>query len=86
MIYSDIDKRPRECFVWRCRWLKSDEGTLDQPRPDRSGYVIDESPEFIDAMVSMIRDGQWVHVAARSSVTHNIEEILDVWTKEGMQI
>lgn len=46
-IYDDIRQRPRACFIWRCRWLKGDEGTENLPRPDRAGYVIDEAPDMI---------------------------------------
>lgn len=46
-IYDDIQQRPRACFVWRCRWLMSDEGTESLPRPDRAGFVIDEVPDMM---------------------------------------
>ena len=37
---------PRSCGLWSCVWLLDDRAEL--PRPDRSHYVIDPSPEFIE--------------------------------------
>jgi hypothetical protein len=42
-IYST---RPFGCRFWNCRWLAEDD-TADLPRPDRSHYVIDVSPDFV---------------------------------------
>lgn len=39
-------QRPFGCRVWNCRWLVNDD-TAELPRPDRSHYVIDVSPDFI---------------------------------------
>ena len=39
-------KRPMSCAIWTCRWL-SDDDTADLRRPDRSHYVIDLVPDFI---------------------------------------
>lgn len=46
-IYNDVTRRPVACFIWRCRWLKGEEGTENLPRPDRAGYVIDEAPDMV---------------------------------------
>lgn len=40
------NKRPFGCHVWSCRWLVNDD-TDDQLRPDRSGYVLDLSPDYV---------------------------------------
>lgn len=37
---------PGSCRLWNCRWLV-DELTGDLRRPDRSGYVIDIMPDFV---------------------------------------
>ena len=37
---------PLSCSLWSCMWL-ADESTLNLDRPDRSHYVIDPSPDFI---------------------------------------
>ena len=37
---------PMECSIWNCRWLVNDD-TADLPRPDRSHYVIDITPDHI---------------------------------------
>lgn len=42
-IYAD---RPGSCRMWSCRWLSADD-TADLPRPDRSHYVIDVTPDYI---------------------------------------
>ena len=34
------------CELWNCRWLVDDD-THDQPRPDRSGIVLDIMPDII---------------------------------------
>jgi hypothetical protein len=39
-------KRPIDCAIWTCRWLSNDD-TADLRRPDRSHYVIDLVPDFI---------------------------------------
>ena len=36
---------PLGCSLWSCLWL-SDE-SLQVPRPDRAGYVLDPTPEFV---------------------------------------
>jgi hypothetical protein len=41
-------QRPMSCRLWACRWLHNDD-TADLSRPDRSGYVIDMVPDFIEA-------------------------------------
>jgi hypothetical protein len=38
--------RPLGCRMWSCLWLLNSD-TADLPRPDRSHYVIDMSPDFI---------------------------------------
>ena len=44
-IYSN---RPRSCYLWSCSWL-IDKTTQHIRRPDRSRYVIDIMPDFIEA-------------------------------------
>jgi len=39
--------RPFGCRMWSCRWLTGDD-TADLRRPDRSRYVIDLVPDFIE--------------------------------------
>jgi hypothetical protein len=41
-------KMPPECGFWNCRWLVGDD-TQDLSRPDRSHYVIDIMPDYVDA-------------------------------------
>lgn len=36
--------RPLSCRLWRCWWLMH---PVDLPRPDRSHYVIDPTPDFV---------------------------------------
>ena len=38
---------PRECALWNCRWLVNDD-TANLSRPDRSHYVIDLMPDFVE--------------------------------------
>jgi hypothetical protein len=40
------NKRPIGCQVWNCRWLVNND-TGDLRRPDRAGYVIDITPDFV---------------------------------------
>jgi hypothetical protein len=40
-------KRPMSCAIWACRWLTSDD-TADMRRPDRTHYVIDVMPDFLE--------------------------------------
>lgn len=44
MIYAD---RPFACRTWTCRWL-SDPTTTMLRRPDRSHFVVDVSPDYIE--------------------------------------
>ncbi len=68
-IYND---RPKSCRIWSCLWL-SDQETKDLARPDRSHYVIDPSPDFIqfaealDKRISVIQ----VWVDPRFPDAHN---------------
>jgi hypothetical protein len=39
---------PLSCRAWNCRWLLEDD-TADLSRPDRSRYVIDVMPDYIEA-------------------------------------
>lgn len=39
-------RRPFGCRMWACRWLTGDD-TAELQRPDRTHYVIDESPDFV---------------------------------------
>lgn len=39
-------QRPWSCRLWNCRWLLNDD-TADLSRPDRSHYVIDVIPDYI---------------------------------------
>lgn len=43
-VYS---RRPFGCRYWNCRWLTGDD-TGDLRRPERSRYVIDVMPDFIE--------------------------------------
>ena len=43
------DKRPTSCRFWTCRWLSADD-TAELSRPDRSHYVIDAMPDYIQVM------------------------------------
>jgi hypothetical protein len=38
--------KPMSCSLWNCRWLVNDD-TDDQPRPDRSGIVLDIIPDVL---------------------------------------
>ena len=38
--------KPMSCAIWTCRWLANDD-TAELRRPDRSHYVIDLVPDFI---------------------------------------
>ena len=40
------DGFPIECGLWNCRWLTGDD-TYGLGRPDRTGYVLDIMPDFI---------------------------------------
>jgi hypothetical protein len=40
-------RRPLPCQLWSCRWLTRDD-TAGLRRPDRSRYVIDMLPDFVD--------------------------------------
>jgi hypothetical protein len=42
------NSRPFGCRAWSCRWLTG-EDTADLSRPDRSRYVIDMAPDFVEA-------------------------------------
>lgn len=43
------DHRPNCCRIWSCAWLMADRAdTADLRRPDRSHYVIDMMPDFIE--------------------------------------
>lgn len=37
------------CTMWSCRWL-TNEDTANLSRPDRTRYVVDGMPDFIEAM------------------------------------
>jgi hypothetical protein len=41
------ERRPMSCAVWTCRWLAGDD-TAELRRPDRSHYVIDLVPDFVE--------------------------------------
>lgn len=38
-------KQPMSCKLWKCWWLT--DPTFDLPRPDRAGYVVDTTPDFV---------------------------------------
>jgi hypothetical protein len=40
-------RRPFGCRFWSCRWLVADD-TAELSRPDRSHYVVDMSPDFVE--------------------------------------
>lgn len=37
--------QPSSCKRWSCWWLL--DATFDLPRPDRAGYVVDPTPDFV---------------------------------------
>jgi len=43
------EARPQSCRTWSCLWL-TNEDMLDMPRPDRAHYVIDPSPDYVEAI------------------------------------
>jgi hypothetical protein len=40
-------QRPSACRIWNCRWLVNDD-TADLRRPDKSRYVIDIMPDYVE--------------------------------------
>jgi hypothetical protein len=41
-------RRPGSCRAWACRWVADREGLMARlPRPDRAGYVIDTTPDYV---------------------------------------
>lgn len=42
------DKRPLSCRLWSCAWLEEPMRTAGLDRPDRTHYVIDMMPDFIE--------------------------------------
>lgn len=44
----NTSRMPGECGLWNCRWLVNDD-TADLSRPDRTHYVIDLMPDFVEA-------------------------------------
>lgn len=38
-------KQPPSCRMWSCWWLL--DPAFDLPRPDRAGYVVDPTPDFV---------------------------------------
>lgn len=47
VVYQDPKKFPRSCGLWSCNWL-ADPHAKGLHRPDRSHYVIDPSPDYIE--------------------------------------
>lgn len=41
--------QPSSCAIWACGWLTNDDAD-ELMRPDRSRYVIDPSPDFVEAV------------------------------------
>ena len=41
--------QPMTCRIWSCMWLRNDDAE-DLARPDRSHYVIDPSPDYIELL------------------------------------
>lgn len=37
--------QPASCKLWSCWWLR--DASFDLPRPDRAGYVVDPTPDFV---------------------------------------
>jgi Fe-S-cluster containining protein len=42
-------KRPFGCRMWHCRWVQNDD-TAELSRPDRSHYVLDSMPDYIEVV------------------------------------
>lgn len=63
-IYRKPDM-PRSCQLWSCRWLLGQD-TDELRRPDRSRYVVDMLPDFVE--VEVIDTGQRMPV-----------EVVQVW-------
>lgn len=60
-------RRPFGCHVWNCRWLVNDDCD-DQQRPDRSGFVIDLLPDYVqlqDNATGELRAVQVVQIWAK---------------------
>lgn len=41
-------RRPDECRLWSCQWLADPAATAELHRPDRTHYVIDLLPDFVN--------------------------------------
>jgi Putative zinc- or iron-chelating domain len=41
-------RRPFGCRFWSCVWLSDPQATADLSRPDRSHYVVDMAPDFVE--------------------------------------
>lgn len=48
MVYHDGKHFPPSCGLWSCAWLAFPDTTMALARPDRSHYVIDPAPDFIE--------------------------------------
>ena len=47
-VYANLSRVSGECSMWNCRWLVNDD--MDNlSRPDRSHYVVDVMPDFVEA-------------------------------------
>jgi hypothetical protein len=46
-VYANLARVSPECRLWSCRYLLNSD-TADLNRPDRSGYVVDPSPNYIE--------------------------------------
>lgn len=46
-VYASLERVSPECRLWSCRWI-SNSDTAELRRPDRSHYVIDPSPNYIE--------------------------------------
>ena len=43
------NQRPLACRFWSCSWLSEQEGTGKLGRPDRTHYVINPVPDYVDS-------------------------------------
>lgn len=55
------ERRPPSCALWNCRWLVNDD-TDRLSRPDRSRYVIDLMPDFVEIQDNETGEKQSVEV------------------------
>lgn len=72
---------PRSCGLWSCVWLLDESAPL--PRPDRSHYVIDPSPEYIEVngepvpVVQVWNDPKFPHAHRDPALRAWLSELYD---------